>query len=167
MRMSHARAMESLAPAAGPGRAAIVGLRRRTSAPVNVRCRFIRGATRFPTVATSPAWPAFIDFIAPPAQDAAPAPVMRRHPIALPSAKRLTIALSADDKVSDSAFRACGRLRVTMATPSSKRHCNNCTSLRRATRRVSQFYDARLAAAGLRSTQLAILVAIFRQTLYP
>ena len=33
----------------------------------------------------------------------------------------------------------------------------NCTSLRRATRRVSQLYDSRLAPIGLRATQFGIL----------
>jgi len=38
----------------------------------------------------------------------------------------------------------------------------NCTALRRASRRVSQFYDRRLAIVGVKSTQLAILTAISR-----
>ena len=33
----------------------------------------------------------------------------------------------------------------------------NCTSLRRAARRVSQLYDAKLAGAGLKATQFGIL----------
>jgi DNA-binding MarR family transcriptional regulator len=36
----------------------------------------------------------------------------------------------------------------------------NCGALRKASRRVSQMYDAALAPAGLKSTQLAILTAI-------
>ena len=38
----------------------------------------------------------------------------------------------------------------------------NSTSLRKATRRVSQFYDAMLAPVGLRSTQRSILIHIAR-----
>ena len=47
------------------------------------------------------------------------------------------------------------------AGPSENR-CN-VTALRKATRRVSQLYDAMLAPTGLRSTQRAILVNIARQ----
>lgn len=39
--------------------------------------------------------------------------------------------------------------------------CNN-TALRKATRRVSQFYDALLAPSGIRSTQRSILIHISR-----
>ena len=39
----------------------------------------------------------------------------------------------------------------------------NCAALRRASRRVSQFYDAALAPAGLKSTQFAMLVEIGRR----
>jgi DNA-binding MarR family transcriptional regulator len=38
----------------------------------------------------------------------------------------------------------------------------NCTALRKATRRVSQLYDAALASCGLRGTQRAILSHVFR-----
>jgi DNA-binding MarR family transcriptional regulator len=38
----------------------------------------------------------------------------------------------------------------------------NCTSLRKATRRVSQLYDAILAPSGMRSTQRSILIQIAR-----
>src|SRR5580658_6094534 len=48
--------------------------------------------------------------------------------------------------------------------PSSPRLINfglcNCGVLRKASRRVSQMYDAALAPVGLKSTQLAILTAI-------
>ena len=39
----------------------------------------------------------------------------------------------------------------------------NCTALRKASRRMSQFYDSSLAASGLRSTQYAILNEIGRR----
>jgi DNA-binding MarR family transcriptional regulator len=39
----------------------------------------------------------------------------------------------------------------------------NCTALRRAARRMSQFYDSALAPSGLRSTQFAILVDLARR----
>jgi DNA-binding MarR family transcriptional regulator len=40
-------------------------------------------------------------------------------------------------------------------------HCN-CTALRKATRRVSQLYDAALAPSGLKTTQRAILAQLGR-----
>lgn len=39
------------------------------------------------------------------------------------------------------------------------RDCN-CVALRRAARRISNFYDAELAPSGLRATQFAILVLV-------
>jgi DNA-binding MarR family transcriptional regulator len=39
----------------------------------------------------------------------------------------------------------------------------NCTAMRKASRRVSQMYDAALAPAGLKATQLAILSEIDRR----
>lgn len=45
------------------------------------------------------------------------------------------------------------------ATPAQE--CN-CTALRQATRHVTQFYDQRLAPAGLRATQLSILARLQR-----
>ena len=39
----------------------------------------------------------------------------------------------------------------------------NCTTMRKASRRVSQMYDAALAPAGLKATQLAILSEIDRR----
>jgi DNA-binding MarR family transcriptional regulator len=36
----------------------------------------------------------------------------------------------------------------------------NCVALRRAARRISNFYDAELAPSGLRATQFAILVLV-------
>jgi DNA-binding MarR family transcriptional regulator len=38
----------------------------------------------------------------------------------------------------------------------------NCTALRRATRRVSQLYDAVIAASGLRSTQRSMMAQVAR-----
>lgn len=38
----------------------------------------------------------------------------------------------------------------------------NCTALRKATRRISQLYDAVLATSGLRATQFSLLVHIAR-----
>jgi DNA-binding MarR family transcriptional regulator len=39
----------------------------------------------------------------------------------------------------------------------------NCTALRKATRRVSLFYDSALAPCGLKSTQYAMLSEIYRR----
>ena len=38
----------------------------------------------------------------------------------------------------------------------------SCTALRKATRRISQLYDAALAPSGLKTTQRAILAQISR-----
>jgi DNA-binding MarR family transcriptional regulator len=46
-------------------------------------------------------------------------------------------------------------------TPSEGSRCN-CTTLRKASRRVSQLYDAALAPSGLKTTQRAILAQIGR-----
>jgi DNA-binding MarR family transcriptional regulator len=43
----------------------------------------------------------------------------------------------------------------------------NCTALRKASRRMSQFYDAALAPAGLRSTQFSMLAEIERRAQKP
>jgi len=50
--------------------------------------------------------------------------------------------------------------KVSLPVPTAGR-CN-CTSLRKATRRVSQLYDVVLAPSGLRSTQLSLLFHIAR-----
>jgi DNA-binding MarR family transcriptional regulator len=50
---------------------------------------------------------------------------------------------------------------VTLGTPAEVTACNG-TALRKATRRVSQLYDAVLAPCGLRSTQRSILIHIAR-----
>ncbi len=50
-----------------------------------------------------------------------------------------------------------------MATPSPERNRCNCSSLRKASRRLSQFYDVCLAPCGLKSTQFAILSEINRR----
>jgi DNA-binding MarR family transcriptional regulator len=39
----------------------------------------------------------------------------------------------------------------------------NCTALRKASRRISQFYDAALAPSGLKSTQLSMMLDIERR----
>ena len=43
----------------------------------------------------------------------------------------------------------------------------NCTALRKASRRISQFYDSALAPSGLRSTQTAILAELDRKAAAP
>jgi len=54
-----------------------------------------------------------------------------------------------------------GRARVDASIPRSS--CT-CGSLRRASRRVSQFYDAALAPIGIKSTQYAILSELERRS---
>jgi DNA-binding MarR family transcriptional regulator len=48
-----------------------------------------------------------------------------------------------------------------MQTDDDENRCN-CTTLRKATRRVSQLYDAALAPSGMKTTQRAILTQINR-----
>src|ERR1700761_1541664 len=43
----------------------------------------------------------------------------------------------------------------------------NCAALRKASRRMSQFYDAALASCGLKSTQFAVLAEIERRAEAP
>ena len=43
----------------------------------------------------------------------------------------------------------------------------NCAALRKASRRMSQFYDAALAPCGLKSTQFAVLAEIERRAEMP
>ena len=47
--------------------------------------------------------------------------------------------------------------------PLVERNRCNCAALRKASRRLSQFYDSALAPAGLKSTQFAILAEIERR----
>jgi DNA-binding MarR family transcriptional regulator len=47
--------------------------------------------------------------------------------------------------------------------PLLERNRCNCAALRKASRKLSQFYDATLAPSGLKSTQFAILVEIERR----
>ena len=49
-----------------------------------------------------------------------------------------------------------------LSRPISSAACN-CTAMRKASRRVSQMYDAALAPAGLKATQFAILSEIDRR----
>lgn len=51
--------------------------------------------------------------------------------------------------------------RVNTATPHSA--CT-CGSLRKASRRISQFYDAALAPVGIKSTQFSILAEVERRS---
>ena len=50
-------------------------------------------------------------------------------------------------------------IKVLSASAGPATSCN-CSALRRASRRLSQMYDAALAPAGLRSTQFSVLVEL-------
>jgi DNA-binding MarR family transcriptional regulator len=50
-----------------------------------------------------------------------------------------------------------------MPPPLIERNRCNCTALRKASRRLSQFYDSALASSGLRATQYSILAEIDRR----
>jgi DNA-binding MarR family transcriptional regulator len=52
--------------------------------------------------------------------------------------------------------------RRTKPLPATQRHACTCCSLRKASRRVSQFYDAALTPVGIKSTQFSILSEIER-----
>ena len=82
MRMSQAIASARPAPTAGPGRAAMVGLRTETSAPVRRRCRSCRSATRSSWDISSFFLSRFapMPLTLPPAQNAVPAPVSSSTP---------------------------------------------------------------------------------------
>jgi DNA-binding MarR family transcriptional regulator len=54
-----------------------------------------------------------------------------------------------------------GGVSMNKDTPGSRGRCH-CTALRKASRRISQLYDAALAPSGLKVTQRAILVQISR-----
>jgi DNA-binding MarR family transcriptional regulator len=53
-------------------------------------------------------------------------------------------------------------MAVESLPPIELNRCN-CAALRKATRRISQFYDAALAPSGLRGTQFAILADLARR----
>jgi len=57
------------------------------------------------------------------------------------------------------------RLRPKHFTLTIPRASCTCGSLRKASRRVSQFYDAALAPAGIKSTQFSILSEVERSSL--
>jgi DNA-binding MarR family transcriptional regulator len=54
------------------------------------------------------------------------------------------------------------RLKSRSAPGSMRHHSCTCGSLRKASRRVSQFYDTALAPIGLKSTQYSILAELER-----
>jgi DNA-binding MarR family transcriptional regulator len=57
-----------------------------------------------------------------------------------------------------------GHMPRREATPARHRACT-CGSLRKASRRISQFYDAALAPMGIKSTQFSILAEVERGSL--
>lgn len=52
---------------------------------------------------------------------------------------------------------------TTTSSPGNELNRCNCTALRKASRRISQFYDSALAPCGLKSTQFAMLTEINRR----
>jgi DNA-binding MarR family transcriptional regulator len=59
-------------------------------------------------------------------------------------------------------MRAAAHLKLSSAPP-HKEACT-CGSLRKASRRISQFYDAALSPAGIKSTQFSILSEVERRS---
>src|SRR3954463_1029155 len=120
MRMSQANAKANPAPTAGPGRAAMVGLRTETSAPVRRRCRSCRSATRSSWDIASFVLSRFapMPLTLPPAQNAVPAPVSSSAPTSRFSPQTLIMLRSAGVRLSDIALRASGRFSVMTATRS-------------------------------------------------
>src|SRR3954449_3753838 len=117
IRISQASARAIPAPAAGPGNAAIVGFRKATSAPVKVRWRMLNSVTRSSSEVTFSV-PAPIPLTLPPAQNAAPAPVIRIAPTPGSSPHWRIMRRSAGVNSFDSEFRAAGRFSVIVATRS-------------------------------------------------
>src|ERR1700739_2748619 len=118
MRISQAMASASPAPTAGPGSAAMVGLRSAASAPVSSRCRSCRSATLSSNDMASFAWSrcAPMPLTLPPAQKALPAPVRSSTPTSGFSPQVLIMARNAGERLSDSALRIAGRFSVMIAT---------------------------------------------------
>src|SRR6476620_823071 len=120
MRISQAIASARPAPTAGPGSAAIVGLRTATSAPVSRRWRSCRSATFSSCDISSfflSRW-APMPLTLPPAQNAVPAPVIRSAPTSGFSPQVLIMVRKAGVSVSDIALLTSGRFSVIMATRS-------------------------------------------------
>src|SRR5882757_4173506 len=122
MRISQASASAIPAPAAGPGRAAIVGFLTATSAPVKVRCLVLRSATRSSNATSFLLELLPMPLTSPPAQKALPAPVISNAPTFGSSPHCLIIRRKAGVRLSDSALRASGRLSVMTATRSRISH---------------------------------------------
>jgi DNA-binding MarR family transcriptional regulator len=57
------------------------------------------------------------------------------------------------------------RLRPKHFSPTMPRSSCTCGSLRKASRRISQFYDTALAPVGIKSTQFSILTEVERSSL--
>src|SRR4051812_10083751 len=122
MRISHPSASAIPAPAAGPGRAAIVGFRTAANAPVNVRCLVLRSATRSSRETSALLLLLPMPLTSPPAQKAVPVPVISSAPTDGSSPHCLIIRRSAGVRRSESALRASGRLSVMSATRSRISH---------------------------------------------
>ena len=58
-------------------------------------------------------------------------------------------------------LNAVGRKRASAGIPARHTACT-CGSLRKASRRISQFYDSALAPVGIKSTQFSILAEVER-----
>jgi DNA-binding MarR family transcriptional regulator len=57
-----------------------------------------------------------------------------------------------------------GRLESAQSPPRAPHYACTCGSLRKASRRISQFYDAALAPVGIKSTQYSILSELDRRS---
>jgi DNA-binding MarR family transcriptional regulator len=57
------------------------------------------------------------------------------------------------------------RLKAARISPQAPRYACTCGSLRKASRRISQFYDTALAPVGIKSTQYSILSEVARGSL--
>ena len=128
MRISHARAKDSPAPAAAPGRAASVGLGILNSFPAVPRwcnrCWWIA-----PSIVLSPTVPSpdrAMPFTSPPAQKPFPAPVNTTTFTLGLTSKSASMACNAAFISPDIALRACGLFNVNMAIPSSSVANKSC-----------------------------------------
>jgi DNA-binding MarR family transcriptional regulator len=81
---------------------------------------------------------------------------------ALPAHQILCLQYRADTPYDDNMPRSRTRSKSARSRAPIPRIACTCGSLRKASRRISQFYDAALAPLGLKSTQYSILAEIER-----
>ena len=120
MRKSQASAIPKPAPAAAPGKDAIVGLgilyKRPEVARWYMRCRLMASST---VTVRAPSLRAAIAFTSPPAQKPLPPPVTTTQRTSELDSAYASCAANASSNSNVNALRASGRFKVIVSTPSS------------------------------------------------